>query len=405
LASKMNNPHKSKFEQIDQLLKGAAKGEQRRRVEKVNKKLKRNRDERPPRRRDWLADNADDNAQTTQFERIMPPGEASRRKAVLAAAAKNIEDMPAPDEVTIEAVGTMGTIFEISTGSCRVRIEGRELLCTLRGSLSMHDTAFTNVIAIGDEVIVTEDGLGGGAVEKVLPRRSALTRLDTFNTHLRQIIAANVDQLLIIASWRNPNLWPELVDRYLIAAERNNLTPILVVNKIDLAEDISACKAFLQPYFDLDLRVMFTSAHTQHGIEELRSILQGCSTVLAGLSGVGKSSLISAVQPGLQLRTHEVSETTGHGQHTTTQATMLPLENGGYVIDTPGIREFGLHGLNRNDLMRFYPELEAVADRCHFRNCAHISEPGCAVRLAVNNGTLPLLRFENYRKIYESIGG
>ncbi len=399
--SKSFDPYEEKLKQVNRTVKGFAKSEERRQNQKISKKVKRNRDARPPRQKDWMAATGDDDLPTR--ERIMPHGETARRKAVVAAAAKNIEDFDEPSVLEVE-VGLTGTVIEIGTGICRVRSGERELLCVLRGALTAQETAYTNVIAIGDEVIVTDDGLGGGAVEAVLPRRSALVRLDPFKTHLRQVIAANVDQLLIIAAWREPHLWPELVDRYLIAAERNNLDPILCVNKIDLAEDRVACREMLQPYFAIGLRVLFTSARTGEGIDELRDLLLGRSTVLAGLSGVGKSSLISAVQPDLDLRIHEVSDHSRQGQHTTTQATLHALDGDGFVVDTPGIREFGLNGLRRADLLRFYPELLAVSDKCHFRNCAHINEPDCAVRWCVENGTLPALRYENYRKIYESIG-
>src|SRR5258708_31972775 len=245
----------------------------------------------------------------------MPTGEHARRKSIAAKVARAIEDEPTPLEQPENAKGLRGIVTEVGSNLCRVSINGQERLCTLRGALSAHDTAYTNVIAIGDDVIVSDDGSGGGVVEQVLPRRSALSRLDPFHKHLRQIIAANVEQFLIIAARREPHIWPELIDRYLITAQRNNLRPILCVNKIDLAEDRAVLQSTEQPYHDLGLQVLLASARTGEGIDDLRALLHDHSTVLAGLSGVGKSSLISTVQPGLNLRTHEVSEHSGHGQH------------------------------------------------------------------------------------------
>jgi ribosome biogenesis GTPase len=302
-----------------------------------------------------------------------------------------------------ETPGQHGLVVEVSTGLCRVDLDGRTLVCGVRGSLSAEESGFTNVVAVGDAVVVSEDGSGQGVVEAVLPRRSFLARPDVFYGHLQQVIAANVDQVLIVASWREPHLWPELVDRYLIAAERNHVAPVICVNKVDLADDPAACRAALRPYLNLGHQVLFTSALTGEGVDELRRVLRGRTTVLAGLSGVGKSSLLAAVQPGLQLRIAEVSERSGEGRHTTAQVNLLRLEGSGCVVDTPGIREFGLSGLRRQELVRFYPEIGAVASRCRFSDCSHTHEPGCAVKAAVKQGLVPATRYHSYRKIYQDL--
>ncbi len=296
--------------------------------------------------------------------------------------------------------GQRGIVVEVSSSLCRVDLSGRSLVCSVRGSLSAEETGYTNVVAVGDEVMVSENGLGQGVVEAVLPRRSVLARPDVFYDHLQQVIVANAGQLLIVASWRDPVIWLELIDRNLIAAQRYDLMPIICVNKIDLAEDMAICRATLQPYLDLGYRVLFTCALTGEGVDELREVLRGQTTVLAGLSGVGKSSLLSAVQPSLQLRTGEVSEYSGQGRHTTAQAVLHRLEVEGFVVDTPGIREFGLSGLRQGELARFYPEIAAVAGGCRFDDCAHIHEPGCAVKAAVHQGRVSAARYHNYKKIY-----
>lgn len=382
---------------------GFQKAEHARQLQKAKKQLKRNHQPDSVRRKNWLGEIDDPNL--AEVERVMPRGERERRRQVEALAQTD------PEQVDLSAAetqaGLRGLVIEVSSGLCRVEAAGQIHLCRLRGSLSAGETGFTNVVAVGDEVFVLPDEAGGGVVEQVLPRRTILARPDVFRSHLRQIIVANAEQLLIVAAWRNPPLWPELVDRYLIAAERYKLTPIICLNKIDLAEaegSLAECQAIFQIYRSLGYLVILTSARTGLGVNTLRQTLQGRITALAGLSGVGKSSLLAAVQPGRQLRIGAVNESSGEGRHTTTQVTLLPLANGGYVADTPGIREFGLSGLSRHELIQFYPELLAHAHRCRFANCSHRHEPDCGVKAALQAGTVALLRYDNYQKIYESLG-
>jgi ribosome biogenesis GTPase len=371
----------------------------------VHKEIKHNRKPKGENRNhcdhDYL--DADDEQNLLQDERIMPRGERERRKAIMTAALNRLEQDRAGGAVVSEAApGQPGVVVEVSSSLCRVQVDGRQVLCGLRGSLSAQDTGFTNVVAVGDRVIISEDGAQRGVVEAVLPRASALTRPDVFHGHLHQIIVANADQLLIVAAWREPVIWLELIDRYLIAAERHNLLPIICVNKVDLAQDEAICRRTLEPYLALDYRVLFTSAVADAGIRELSEVLHGKTTVLAGMSGVGKSSLLAVVQPGLHLRTDRVSDF-GEGRHTTTQVTMISLAMGGYVVDTPGIREFGLSGLRRDELARFYPEIAAAARGCRFNNCSHLHEPGCAVQGALQDGRVSEGRYHSYTKIYADL--
>jgi ribosome biogenesis GTPase len=175
------------------------------------------------------------------------------------------------------------------------------------------------------------------------------------------------------------------------------------VNKTDLAQDMAACHEAIEPYQQLGYQVILTSALTGKGVARLKDTVRAKTSVLAGLSGVGKSSLLNAIQPGLQLRIGVVSDHSHSGRHTTTQVNLLKLDIGGYVVDTPGIREFGLSGLRRNDLVRFYPEIAAAESGCRFADCSHTHEPGCAVKAAVQQGQLSRVRYHSYTQIYPTL--
>jgi ribosome biogenesis GTPase len=344
----------------------------------------------------------------------MRRGERERRAMVEAQGVTTLESV---DEEKIEAAwedatadaatsAETGMVLEVSSSLYRVALNGHVLLCSLRGSLSAEDTGYTNLVAVGDRVTVTSPGGNRGVIEAVLPRRSALARPDPFYDHLKQVIVANADQVLIVASWLEPPLWHELIDRYLISAERNRLVPVLCVNKIDLAEDRDKVRRSVASYLALDYRVLFTSALTGEGTAALRALMQGKTTVLAGLSGVGKSSLLAAVQPDLDLRVGDVStHWGGQGQHTTTQVNLFALDDESYVVDTPGIREFSVAGLQPRELLRFYPDIEAFAARCRFADCSHTHEPGCEVKAALREGWLSETRYHNYRRILAELGG
>jgi ribosome biogenesis GTPase len=374
-------------------------------VRQARKQIKRNRKRKRVRQQNWNVQDWE-TATFEERERILPPGERERRRKIWAGVLDGAQDIDAAGtdpRLASQPPGRRGLVVEVSAGLCRVEVEGRTVLCGLRGTLTAEDTGFTNVVAVGDMVTITENGAEHGVVEAVLPRTSALARPDVFHSHLQQVVVANVAQLLVVQSWRSPALWPELVDRYLIAAERHALKPIICLNKVDLASDVAACQAALEPYIRLKLPVHFTSALDGAGVDGLREALRGRTTVLSGLSGVGKSSLIAAVQPGLDLRIAEVSERRHEGRHTTAQVNLVRLEIGGWVADTPGIREFGLSGLRKSELQGYYPELVIAAQACRYRDCSHAHEPGCAVPDAVRSGAVAGLRYRNYRKIYEAL--
>ncbi len=376
---------------------------QERSLNKAKKHTKRNKQSRKPRQRDWLdyADAPEDAIDT--FERIMPLDERDRRRHVedVMATGPQSDD---PDADTPLADVPHARVTEVSSGLCRVATGDTTLLCSLKGTLKAAETGYSNVVAVGDHVVVTETGNGDGLVEEILPRRNVLARPDPAAPHLQQILAANLDQLLIVGAWRNPHIWFELVDRYLITAERHGITPLICVNKVDLAEPDDDIDAALAPYTNLGYRVVQTSAEQGIGIKTLRLHLHNQVTVVAGLSGVGKSSLLSAVQPGFNLKTGETNADREQGRHTTTQALMLPFGDG-YVVDTPGIREFGLAGLDASELMAYYPDLLGAAMHCKFADCTHTHEPDCAVREQVFAGELSATRYKSYQAIRVSLGG
>ena len=339
------------------------------------------------------------------LERVMPRDERDRRKQidqVLTASSQEIE--PAMSAATMPAVeGKTALVTAVAGMSAKIELDGQEKAATIRGLLTELDTGYINPVAVGDKAVVTEDGTGAWAIEAVLPRSAILTRPDPFLAPRQQVIAANVDQLLIVSSWREPDLWPELIDRYLIAATLSDIVPIICINKADLIDCAQEYESVTRIYRDMGYKTLVTSALTGAGISSLRSELTGRLTVVVGLSGTGKSSLMSTVQPGLDLRVGEISQAHHQGRHTTTQASMYRLDGGGYVADTPGIREFGLAGLTLGELPLFFPEIDELAADCRFSNCMHLEEPDCAVRVAEEEGQVSPSRVASYRAIFDEL--
>lgn len=296
-----------------------------------------------------------------------------------------------------------GIVTRISTSLYQVDLGDETILCGARGSLSAEHTGYTNVVAVGDSVLISKSTPDHGVIERVLPRHSVLARADPDNPDKSQVIVSNVDQALIVASWEEPTLWLELIDRSLIAALEGKIAPLICLNKVDLAFDVQECYQEMAPYEDLGYTVLYTSTVTGQGIEQLGEHLVGNETVVAGASGVGKSTLLMEVQPDLELRTAEVSYHSGEGRHTTSQVSLLKLDQGGYVVDTPGIRGFDLITVHRAELVLYFPEISALASECRFSNCMHMQEPGCAVIEAVEQGHIPWSRYTSYLAIYESL--
>jgi ribosome biogenesis GTPase len=264
----------------------------------------------------------------------------------------------------------------------------------------------TTPIAVGD--LVRFEGLAGedaeGIIVQVLPRQTKLSRKSQSSpyegNYYEDIVAANVDHVVIVASFQNPPLRPGLIDRYLVAAGKGGLEPILCLNKVDLAnpDDIEPVASL---YRQLDYPVILTCAKSGRGMDELRQRLAEATSVFAGHSGVGKSTLLKQLCPGIEFKTAEVNPKTGRGKHTTTAAQLIHLPTGGYVIDTPGIRQFGLWDLTPEDVQAYFAEIAQHGQACRFRNCSHTVEPDCAVREAVQQGTIHSQRYESFLKLQE----
>jgi ribosome biogenesis GTPase len=372
------------------------------------KDIKKNRKPKIVRDHSWktrvLRGEVDPDLELPRAERVVPKGREEEQVKRWTKLEQDLSlEEPAPAVLDRIPEGWQkGIVIRVSTSRYHVDLGNAVVLCGIRGSLSATETGYTNIVAVGDHVLVSLE-LEEGIIERVLPRRAVLARHDVLNPDLSQVIVANVDQVLIVAAWEEPTVWLELIDRYLIAAEQGNMQPLICLNKIDLALDEADCHAEMEIYERLGYTVLFTSLVTGQGIAELKNHLVGHETVLAGLSGVGKSSLLMAVQPDLQLKIAEVSDYSGEGKHTTTQVSLLQLEDGGYVVDTPGIRELGLITVHRHELVLYYPEIAAWVGECRFNDCSHTHEPGCAVIDAVERGEIPLPRYESYLSIYDSL--
>ena len=279
--------------------------------------------------------------------------------------------------------------------------QGEKVECKVKGQL-FKDSQFDNQIAVGDIVRFSKPAAEKvGLISGIEERTSFLSR-SRVGKEAEQIIAANIDYLLIVVSTQQPSFRANLVNRMLVAAKVGNIIPVLVITKTDLSPD-SNIEALLRPYKNLGLKIILSSIF-QNGIsDELKRLLSNHVCLLAGQSGVGKSSLLNLYFPGLSLRVKNVSEKTSKGAHTTTYARMYQIAENGFVIDTPGIREFGLWNLTRANLDEFYPSFDSFIDLCKHRDCAHIHEPGCAVKQAVQAGYIHPGLYAGYIAIYDSL--
>ncbi len=367
----------------------SGKGRKLRRVD-----FRRNR-QAPARRKHWAVPEDDDlAADVASRESVRAKGDLSRKRTV----ADVSEDRAAE-----ESRWARGIAVAVRGQFVDVEVNGRVWPCTVRRILRTLLIKNRSPVVAGDEVAITivadEAGvLNEGVVEHVYPRRTALTRCDGKKTH---VIAANVDQVLIVTSIREPMIKAHLLDRYLVAAHAGNLPAVICVNKVDLDPDPDDETAeILARYHRLGYSAVATSAAEGIGLEELRSLLEGKVTLLAGQSGVGKSSLINAIEPSLNLKTAPVSTGTEKGRHTTTTAVWLKLSFGGAVVDTPGIRALDVAMVPINELEMHFVEFVDLVAHCKFANCVHIHEEGCAVKAAMESGQIDESRYASYVEMF-----
>ncbi len=283
-----------------------------------------------------------------------------------------------------------------------VKANSTVFTCTVRGRVVRSDSGETSAVKVGDDVVIQPLSATEGAIHKILPRRSKLSRAIEGKAYREHIVAVNIDQMIIIMSTKQPEFKSGLLDRYLVIAEKNNLKSIICLNKIDLVAK-SEFEDLIWQYQKLNYPFHCTSAITGEGMEQFKSFLIDKVSVLVGHSGVGKSSMIKKIEPAIDLKIMEISQKTSKGKHSTTHVELFPLSFGGYIIDTPGIRELGLWDIYRNELKGYFIEFVRYEPLCQFNNCHHLKEPGCAVKRAVEQGEISAERYKNYRLIYEDL--
>ena len=293
-----------------------------------------------------------------------------------------------------------------STGSWyQVKMDnGAVISCRIKGKLRLIERRTTTPVNIGDLVMVNIEE-GDATIQEVLPRSNYIIRQSTHNRTAEHIIAANLDQAIIMATIAMPRTSTGFIDRFLVTATAYHIPCIVLFNKTDLYNESEQEQVaqLANIYRQAGFMVVATSAEKNTGVDEVRSLLQGKISLLAGHSGVGKSTLINKIDSKLQLKTAEVAAYNQKGKHTTTFAEMFELPFGGFIIDTPGIKEFGVLDFEAAEVAQYFPEMEKRMHDCRFNNCLHINEPGCAVKAALEDGDIAMSRYENYLSIIQEL--
>lgn len=291
-----------------------------------------------------------------------------------------------------------GQIIRAQSGFYTVITENGPVTCHLRGKMK-RGPRLGDVAAVGDWVRISSEAPDHGMIEEIEPRSHLISRLDPSpRGDYQQIIIANPDQAVFIFACAQPDPHPGMLDRFLVIAEKQGLPAIIVANKIDLV-GINQARQSFEHYRSIGYSLEYTSVRSGIGIETLRVRLAGKVSLFAGPSGAGKTSLLNSIQPGLGLLVREVSGATQKGRHTTVVRQMFPLDVGGYIADTPGLKALALWDIEPEELDGYFPELRTLVDQCQFNNCTHIHEPGCAVKAAVASGKVHPTRYQSYTRM------
>lgn len=316
-----------------------------------------------------------------------------------------------PEEIPTDL--PRGRVLSIISEEIKVATDHGTLTCTLRGTLKKEKQRLKNLVTVGDFVRYEPLPDQEGVIHFIEPRQSILSRADTLDHRREQLIAANIDQVLITTSVVFPPLKPALIDRYIIATQKGNMTPIILVNKIDLLEDEEhdleireqeklLYYEMLNAYKIAEIQIIPISITTGEGLSALKELMKDKASVFSGQSGVGKSSLINATT-GLDLQVGDPVKRTKKGSHTTTRAQLIPLSFGGWCIDTPGIKSFGVWDIEKSELEHYFHEIQEIGNQCKFPDCSHTHETQCAVIQAVEDEKLSSMRYESYCYLLETI--
>lgn len=294
-----------------------------------------------------------------------------------------------------------GSWYQLKTAS------GETFNARIKGKFKIDDITSTNPIAVGDIVDADKEDIAEESViiTKIYPRKNYITRQSPHNKHLHHIVASNLDQSILLATLKDPKTSSGFIDRFLVASEAYHVPAIIVFNKSDLykTKEKDKFEELKSVYEKIGYPVFSMSINENIGIKEVYELLKDKTTLISGHSGVGKSSFINYIFPDLLLKTQDVSGWSGKGLHTTTFAEMFDLPFGGKIIDTPGMREFALMDIEQHELSHYFPEMKMLLNDCRFNNCKHIEEPGCAVKIAVEEGKISALRYISYLNILGSI--
>lgn len=334
-----------------------------------------------------------DHDDLAQSERISGKGELTRKRTIIGAEAVEDETGLLVRLEVDETICKPGRV--LSTHGLTSAVEaadGTIFHCATRRLLKTLSTDQRHVVAAGDRVFFRPEGPNGGIIERIEPRHGVLSRTSKGRQH---VIVTNVDQLIIVASAAEPNIKPNLIDRFLITAEKIGVRPILVINKVDLV-DLAELQPLAGVFGQMGYEVLLVSTRTGFGVDRLRTVLAGRESVVAGQSGVGKSSILNVIEPGLELKVREVSEENQKGKHTTTAARLIKISLGGYIVDTPGIRQFQLWDVSPEEVAGFYRDLRPYVNLCRFPDCTHTHEADCGVKNGVADGRLDARRYESY---------